>query len=204
MLHLATSSSWQWVNKFVFITAQVYSPSCCYCSVAKPCLSHCKPMDCSMPGIHDLHYLLEFAQTHVHCVHDAIQPSHPLLTPSSPAFNLSQHQGLFQWISSSNQVAKGLKLQLQSFQWIFRVDSLQDWLIGSPCSSRDSQESSPAPHFESINSLALCLLCGPNLTAVHDQVHEILTKKKLFLKQKIPLRPFSQWLFPIGTVKIGF
>ena len=168
MLHLATSSSWQWVNKFVFITAQVYSPRCCYCSVAKPCLSHCKPMDCSMPGIHDLHYLLEFAQTHVHCVHDAIQPSHPLLTPSSPAFNLSQHQGLFQWISSSNRVAKGLKLQLQSFQWIFRVDSLQDWLIGSPCSSRDSQESSPTPQFKSINSSALRYHYSPTLTSIHD------------------------------------
>ena len=160
-------------------------------------------MDCSMPGFPDLRYLLEFAQTHVHCVHDAIQPSHPLLTPSSSAFNLSQHQGLFQWISSSNRVAKGLKLQFQSFQWIFRVDSLQDWLTGSPCSPRDSQESSPAPHFETINSLTLCLHCGPNLTAIHDQVHEILTKKKFFLKQKIPLRPSSQWLFPIGTVKIG-
>ena len=161
-------------------------------------------MDCSMPGIHDLHYLLEFAQTHVHCVHDAIQPSHPLLTPSSPAFNLSQHQGLFQWISSSNQVAKGLKLQLQSFQWIFRVDSLQDWLIGSPCSSRDSQESSPAPHFESINSLALCLLCGPNLTAVHDQVHEILTKKKIIFKAKDSTETLQSMIIPHWNCKDWF
>ena len=147
-----------------------HSPSlrCCYCSVAKPCLTHCKPMDCSMPGFPDLRYLLEFAQTHVHCVHDAIQPSHPLLTPSSPAFNLSQHQGLFQWTSSLNRVAKGLKLQLQSFQWIFRVDSLQDWLIGSPCSPRDSEESSPTPQFKSINSLALSFLHSPTLTSIHD------------------------------------
>ena len=67
---------------------------------------------------------LEFAQTHVHWVSDAIQPSHSLLSPSLPAFNLSQHQGLFQWIGSSHQVAKVLELKHQSFQWIFRTDLL--------------------------------------------------------------------------------
>ena len=79
---------------------------------------------------------------HVHWVGDAIQPSHPLSSPST--FNLSQHQGLFQWVSSSHQVAKVLELQLQhqSFQWIFRVDFLLDWMVWSPCSARDSQESS--------------------------------------------------------------
>ena len=68
----------------------------------------------------------EFIQTHVHWVGDAIQPSHPLLSPSPPTFNLSQHQGLFKWVSSSHQVAKVLELQLQhqSFQWIFRTDFL--------------------------------------------------------------------------------
>ena len=99
-----------------------------------------------------LHHLPEFAQTHVHWVNDAIQPSHPLSSPS-PAFNLSQHQGLFQWVSSSHQVAKVLELQLQhqSFQRIFRTDFLY-WLVESPCSPRDSQESSPTPQFKSINS----------------------------------------------------
>ena len=63
-------------------------------------------MDCSMPGFPVHHHLMEFAQTHVHQVSDAIQPSHPLSSPSPPAFNLSQHQGLFQWVSSSHQVAK--------------------------------------------------------------------------------------------------
>ena len=74
-------------------------------------------MDCSTPGFPVLYYLLEFAQTHVHGVSDAIQPSHLLLSPS-PAFSLSQHQGFFQWVSSSHQVAKVLELQLQhqSFQ----------------------------------------------------------------------------------------
>ena len=67
-----------------------------------------------------------FTQTHIHWVCDAIQPSHPLSSPSLPGLNLSQQQGLFQWVSSSHQVAKVLELQLQhqSFRWIFRVDIL--------------------------------------------------------------------------------
>ena len=99
-----------------------------------------------------------------------IQPSHPLSTPSPLALNLSQHQGLFQWVNSFHQVAKLLELQLQhqSFQWIFGADFLLDWLVWSPCSPRDSQESSPAPQFESINSLVFSLLYGPTLTSVHD------------------------------------
>ena len=85
----------------------------------------CNPMDCSMPGFPVHHQLPEFTQIHVHWVGDAIQPSHPLLSPS-PAFNLSQYQGLFKWVSSSHQVAKVLEFQLQhqSFQWIFRTDFL--------------------------------------------------------------------------------
>ena len=84
------------------------------------------PMDCGMPGIPVHHQLPEFTQTHVRWVGDAIQPSHPLLSPSPPAFNLSQHQGLFQWASSSHQVAKVLELQFQHqfFQRIFRTDLL--------------------------------------------------------------------------------
>ena len=84
-----------------------------------------RPMDCSTPGLPVHHQLPELAQTHVHWVGDAVQPSHPLLSPS-PAFNLSQHQGLFQWVSSSHQMAKvlGLQLQHQCFQWMFRTDFL--------------------------------------------------------------------------------
>ena len=89
--------------------------SCC-CSVAQLCLTLCDPMDCSTPGFPVLHHLLEIAQTNVHWVGDAIHPSCSLSSPSPPAFNLSQHQGLFQWISSSHQVAKVLELQHQSFQ----------------------------------------------------------------------------------------
>ena len=92
-------------------------------------LSHvwfCDPMDCSTPGFPVYHQLSELAQTHIHWVGDAIQPSHPLSSPSPPTFDLSHHQGLFQWVSSLHQVAKVLEFQLQhqSFQWIFRTDFL--------------------------------------------------------------------------------
>ena len=126
-------------------------------------------MDGSMPGLPVHHQLPELAQTHVHWVGDVIQPFHPLSPPSPPAFNLSQHQGLFQWVTSSCQVAKILELQLQhqSFQWIFRTDFLWDWLVWS-CSPRDSQDSSPTPQFKNSNSSALSFLYGPTLTAIHD------------------------------------
>ena len=77
------------------------------------CPTLCDPMDCSMPGSPAFHHLPELAQTHVHRVNDAIQPSHPLSSPSPPTFNLFQHQGLFQSVSSSHQVAKVLEFQLQ-------------------------------------------------------------------------------------------
>ena len=93
-------------------------------SLVQSCPILCDPMNCSMPGFAVHHQLPELAQTHVHRVGDAIQPSHPVLSPSLPAFSLSQHQGLFQWVSSSHQVAKVLELQHQSFQWIFRIDFL--------------------------------------------------------------------------------
>ena len=80
-------------------------------SVPQSCPTLCNPMDCSMPGLPVHHQLPEFTQIHVHWVGDAIQPSHPLSTPSPPTFNLSQHQGLFKWVSSAYQVAKVLELQ---------------------------------------------------------------------------------------------
>ena len=105
-------------------------------------------MNRSTPGLPVHHQLPEFTQTHVHRVSDAIQTSYPLSSPSPPAPNPSQHQGLFQWVNSSHEVAKVLefRLQHQSFQWTPRTDLLQDGLVGSPCSPRDSQESSPTPH----------------------------------------------------------
>jgi len=88
-----------------------------YYSVTQSCPTLGDPMDCNTPGFPVVHYLPELAQTHVHWVDEIIQPSHPL-SPSSPALNLSQHQGLFQWVGSLHQVLKVLKLQLQhqSFQ----------------------------------------------------------------------------------------
>ena len=95
-----------------------------FCSVPQTCLTLSDPMDCSIPGLLVHHQLPEFTQAHVHWVGNAIQPFHPLSSPSL-AFNLSQHQGLFQWVSSSHQVAKLLELQLQhqSFQWM----NIQGW-----------------------------------------------------------------------------
>ena len=84
------------------------------CSVTKLCPTLCNPRDCCIPGFPALYYLLEFAQTHVHWMSDAIQPSHPL-SPSSPALNLSQHQGFFHWVGSSHQVASDLPKNIQGW-----------------------------------------------------------------------------------------
>ena len=94
-----------------------------FSSVTQLCPTLSNPMDCSMPGLPVHHQLQEFTQSHIHWVGDVIQPSHPLLSPSSPALNLSQHQGLFQWVSSSHQVAKVLEFQLPS-------NDTQDWSLG--------------------------------------------------------------------------
>ena len=123
----------EWPNNFekeeqsqTGLTPLDFKISVQFCSVSQSCLTLWDPMDCSMPGLPAHHQLLEFTQTHVHWVGDAIQPSHPLLSPSPPAFNLPQHQGLFKWVCSSYQVAKVLEFQLQdqSFQWTLRTDLL--------------------------------------------------------------------------------
>ena len=97
-----------------------------FSSVTQSCLTLCDPMNCSTPGLLVHHQLPECTQTHVHWVSDGIQPSHPLSSPSPPAPNPSQHQGLFQWINSSHEVAKVLEFQpqQQSFQWTPRTDLL--------------------------------------------------------------------------------
>ena len=141
-----------------------------FSSVTQSCLTHWDPMNHSTPGLFVHHQILEFTQTHIHRVSDAIQPSHPLSSPSPPAPNPSQHQTLFQWVNSSHEVAKVLELQLQhhSFQRNPRADLFQNGLVGCPCRPRDSQESSPTPQFKSINSSALSLLHSPTLTSIHD------------------------------------
>ena len=144
--------------------------SCWVVIVAQLCLTLCDPMDCRTQGFPVHHQLLESPQTHVHWVGDAIQSSHPLSSLSPHTFNHSQHQGLFKWDSFSHQVAKGLEFQLQhqSFQLIFRTDLIEDGLVGSPCSPRDSQVSSPTRQFKSVNSSVLSFLYSPTLTSIHD------------------------------------
>ena len=110
---------------FCILKGSVFSPQH-FAVVVVQSLSHIQLFETLWPGSSVLHCLPEFAQTQVHWVSDAILPSHPLSSPSPPAFSLSQHQDLFQWVGSLNKVAKVLEVQLQhqSFQWIFRVDLL--------------------------------------------------------------------------------
>ena len=97
------------------------TPSFQFTSVTQSCPALCGPMDSSMSGLPVYHQFLEITQTHVHRVGDAIKPSHPLSSPSHPIFNLSQYQGLLEWVSSSHQVANVLEFQYQSFQWTVSV-----------------------------------------------------------------------------------
>ena len=136
------------------------------------------------PPVH--HQLPEFPQTHVHWVGDAIQPSHPLSSPS-PALNLFQHQGLFKWVNSSHEVAEVLEFQHQSRQWTPRTDLLYNRLVWSPCSPRDSRESSPASQFKSINSLSNSLLYSPTLTFIHDHWKTIALTRWTFVDKVMSL-----------------
>ena len=116
------------MKNFTFSSLKIWqnTVSFHFSSVSQSCPTLRDPMDCSTPGFPVHHQLPEFTQTHVHWVGDAMQQSDPLSSTSPPAFNLFQHQGLFQWVSSSHQVAKVLQFQLQHqfFQWIFRTDFL--------------------------------------------------------------------------------
>ena len=138
-----------------------------FSSVAQSCPTLCDSTNRSTPGLPFHHQLPEFTQTHVH---PNSRTSHPLSSPSPPDPNPSQHQGLFQWVNSSYEVGKVLEFQLQhhSLQRNPRADLLQNGLVGSPCSARDFQESSPIPQFKSINSSALSLLHSPTFTSIHD------------------------------------
>ena len=112
-------------NMRFFQMSQLFT-SVQFSSATQLCPTLCDPMNGSMPGLPVHHQLPKFTQSHIHWVGNAIQPSHPLLSPSPPAFNLSQHQDLFNWVSSSHQVANILEFQLQhqSFQWTPRTDLL--------------------------------------------------------------------------------
>ena len=147
-----------WLFVWGFPAAEL--TGCCYCRVAQSYLTLCNPMDCSTPGLPVYHQLPESTQTHVHCVSDAIQPFHPLSTPSPPALNLFQHQDLFQWMGSSHQVAKFIGVSASASVLPMNI---QDWFP-----LRVTVLISPAPQFESINSSVLSLLYGPTFTSVHD------------------------------------
>ena len=127
MMHTRLRWSWaEWCHPHKNTRICQVLTSNTFSSVAQSCLTLCHPMDCSPPDFPVHHQLPDSAQTHVHWVGDAIQPSHPLSSLSPPAFNLSQHQGLFEWVSSLHQVAKVLEFQFQhqSFHWIFRTNFL--------------------------------------------------------------------------------
>ena len=118
-IYMTKMGLWEWLTADVTIVVWLLR-----------CVRVCYPMDCSTPGFPILHHLLQFAQTHVHWVSDAIQPSHLLSPPSPPAFSLSQHQGLFQWVGSSHQVAKVLELQLSispSSEYSGLISFRTDW-----------------------------------------------------------------------------
>ena len=132
------------------------SPSVQYTSVTQSCLTLCDPMDCSTSGFPVLYHLPDFTQTHVG---DAIQPSHPLSSPSPPALNLSQHQGLFKWVSSLHQVAKLIS---------FRMDWLDLLAVQVTLKSLLQHQQFKAPTVQSINSLALSFLYSTTLTSIYD------------------------------------
>ena len=127
LLFLQKKESLSPVPSTEYISPPEHLPSSVpYSSATQSCLTLWDPMNCSTPGL-PVHYQLpESTQTHLHWVSDAIQPTHPLLSPSPPALNLSQHQGLLKWVSSLQQVAKILEFQLQhqSFQWTPRTNLL--------------------------------------------------------------------------------
>ena len=144
------------------------------------------PHGCSIPGLS-----VPVTQVQVHCIGDAIQPSHPLMPSSPSAFNLPQHQGLFQWVSHLYPVTKVLELQLQhqSFQWIFRVDFLKNWLVWSPCCPGDSQVFSSTR-----NSKASILQCS--VFFLVQLSHPYMTTGKT--------RALTRWTFVSKVVSLVF
>ena len=170
---------------------------CCYCSVTKSCPTLYDPMDCSMPGFPVLHHHMEFVQTHVHWVSDVIQPSCPLSSPSLPAFNLSQHQGLFQWVGSLHPNYWNFSCSISpsnehSELISFRIDSFDLLAV------QGILKCSPISQFESINSsLALSLLYGPVSIYIHDYLEKEMATHSSILAGRIPgtgsLVGYSPW-----------
>ena len=134
-----------------------------FSSVPQLCLTLCDPMDCSTPGLPVHHQLPELAQTHVQHVGDAIQPSHPLSSPSTPTFNLSQHKGLFQGVSSSHQVAKVLEFQLQHplgwTGWISFQSKGVSRVFSNTVKKRQFFDTQLSLQFNSHNHTCCCCCC---------------------------------------------
>ena len=141
-----------------------------FSSVAQLCLTLCVLLDCSTPGLPVHHQLPEFTQTHIHWFGDTIQPPHPPLSPSPPTFNLSQHQGLFKWVSSSHLEAKVLEFQLQhqSFQWTPGLISFRMGWLDLLAVQGTLKSLLQHPQFKNINSLTLSFLYSSILTSIHD------------------------------------
>ena len=145
--------------------------SCCS-SVAKSCPTLCNPMDCSTPDSLVLHYFPEFAQTHVHPVSDAIQPSHPLSSPSPPAFNLSQHRGLFQWVSSLHQEVLSIRASASASASSLPMN-IQGWLPSGLTGFISLQSKGLSRAFSSTTVrnyqfFGISLLYRTTLTSIHD------------------------------------
>ena len=140
---------------------------CLHCSISKSCLVLCDSMNCSKPGSSVLHYIPEFAQTHIHWVSDAIKPSHPLLPPSSSCLRSFSASGSFSisrlFASGGQSTGVSASALLMNIQGWLPLG----WLVWSPCSSKDFEESSPASQFKSISSLALKLLLRSNCQHPH-------------------------------------
>ena len=174
-----------------------------FSSVTQSCPTLCNPMNHSTPGLPVHHQLPEFTQTHARRVGDAIQPSHPLSSPSPPAPNPSQHQGLFQWVNSSHEVSEVLEFQTehQSFQWTPRTDLLQDGLVGSPCiqhyNSPPTYSARSSPPQEELPSITLWLT--PFTYFAHPQLTSPLVTTILVLSCF-----FSNRLIFLNCVWFGF
>ena len=161
--------SWQKECPFQVFSKALHTCSVQFSSVAQSCPTLCDPMNWSTPGFPVHHQLLEYTQTHVHWVGDAIKPSYLLSSPSPPAFILSQHLGLFKWVSSSHQVAKYWSISFNispSNEHPGLIFFKMNWL--DLLAVQGSLESSPKPQLKSINSSALSFPYSPTLTSIHD------------------------------------
>ena len=151
------------IHKYIILSVQ-------FSSVIQLCPALCDPMDCSTPGLSVHHQLLGFLK--LMSIESVMTSNHLILC--CPLLLLPSFWPSIRVFSSESVLrirwAKVLEFQLQhqSFQWTFRTDFLQDRLVGSPCSPRDFQESSPTPQFKSINFSALSFLYRPTLTSIHD------------------------------------